>query len=89
MKYLYKYPQSAYPYADLVEINRHRGRQYFEYELLATGVFDQDRYFDIFVEYAKAAPEDILIEISILNRGPERGGVARGRLEGHFSWGGL
>jgi hypothetical protein len=71
MKYLYKYPQSAYPYADLVETNRHRGRQYFEYELLDTGVFDQDRYFDVFVEYAKAAPEDILIQISIFNRGPE------------------
>jgi hypothetical protein len=71
MKYLYKYPQSAYPYTDLVEINRRRGRQYFEYELLDTGVFDQDRYFDVFVEYAKAAPEDILVEISVFNRGPE------------------
>ena len=71
MKYLYKYPQSAYPYADLVETNRRRDRQDLEYELLDTGLFDQDRYFDVFVEYAKAAPEDILIEIRVCNRGPE------------------
>jgi hypothetical protein len=71
MKYLYKYPQAAYPYSDLVETNRRRTRQEFEYELLDTGVFDQDRYFDVFVEYAKASPEDILIEISVSNRGPE------------------
>ena len=71
MKYLYKYPQSAYPYADLVATNRRRGRQDYEYELLDTGVFDQDRYFDVFVEYAKAAPEDILIQITVCNRGPE------------------
>src|SRR5690242_4223572 len=71
MKYLYKYPQAAYPYSDLVETNRPRGRQDFEYELLDTGIFDQDRYFDVFVEYAKAAPEDLLIQISIFNRGPE------------------
>jgi len=71
MKYLYKYPQTAYPYDNLVEANRHRGRQDFEYELLDTGVFDQDRYFDVFVEYAKASPEDILIQITIYNRGPE------------------
>ena len=71
MKYLYKYPQAAYPYADLVETNRSRSRQEFEYELLDTGVFDQDRYFDVFVEYAKASPEDILIEITACNRGPD------------------
>ena len=71
MKYLYKYPHAAYPYSDLVETNRRRGRQEFEYELLDTGVFDQDRYFDVFVEYAKASPEDILIQITVSNRGPE------------------
>ncbi|RPJ86027.1 MAG: glucosidase, partial [Acidobacteria bacterium] len=71
MKYLYKYPQAAYPYEKLLTTNRHRGRQEFEYELLDTGVFDQDRYFDIFVEYAKASPEDMLIEIEVCNRGPE------------------
>src|SRR5262252_6866258 len=71
MKYLYKYPQAAYPYSNLVETNRSRSRQDFEYELLDTGVFDQDRYFDVFVEYAKAFPEDILIQITIHNRGPE------------------
>jgi hypothetical protein len=70
MKFLYKYPQAAYPYADLVETNRRQGRQDFEYELIDTGVFDQDRYFDVFVEYAKASPEDILIQITIHNRGP-------------------
>ena len=57
MKYLYKYPQSAYPYGDLVETNRQRGRDDLEYELLDTGVFDDDRYFDVFVEYAKASPD--------------------------------
>jgi hypothetical protein len=71
MKYLYKYPQAAYPYANLVETSRKRSRQEFEYELLDTGVFDQDRYFDVFVEYAKESAEDILIQISIHNRGPE------------------
>src|SRR6516162_6209788 len=71
MKYLYKYPQAAYPYSNLVETNRSRSRQDFEYELLDTGVFDQDRYFDVFVEYAKASPEDILIQITIHNRGPD------------------
>ncbi len=70
MKYLYKYPQAAFPYADLVETSRRRSRNEMEYELLDTGVFDQDRYFDVFVEYAKASPEDILIQISIHNRGP-------------------
>ncbi len=71
MKYLYKYPQAAYPYANLIETNRGRSRQEFEYELLDTGVFDQDRYFDVFVEYAKASPEDLLIQITVENRGPE------------------
>jgi hypothetical protein len=71
MKYLYKYPQAAYPYGDLVETSRRRGRHEFEYELIDTGVFDDDRYFDVVVEYAKESPEDILIQISIHNRGPE------------------
>jgi hypothetical protein len=71
MKYLYKYPQSAYPYSDLVEKSRGRDRNQFEYELLDTGVFNEDRYFDVFVEYAKESPEDILIQISIHNRGPQ------------------
>jgi hypothetical protein len=72
MKYLYKYPQAAYPYDQLVSVNRGRSRFDFEYELLDTGVFDQNRYFDVFVEYAKERPEDILIRISVANRGPER-----------------
>jgi len=71
MKYLYKYPQRAYPYADLVETNRRRSRAELEYELLDTGVFAEDRYFDVLVEYAKADPEDLLVRISIANRGPE------------------
>ena len=71
MKYLYKYPQQEFPYLNLVETNRNRSREEFEYELLDTGVFDADRYFDVFVEYAKADPEDILILISVHNRGPE------------------
>ena len=71
MKYLYKYPQAAFPYNDLVATNRDRGRGKPEYELLDTGVFDQDRYFDVFVEYAKASPEDMLIQITVHNRGPE------------------
>ena len=71
MKFLYKYPQGAFPYADLVETSRRRGRNEFEYELLDTGAFDEDRYFDVFVEYAKNAPDDVLIKISVHNRGPE------------------
>jgi hypothetical protein len=71
MKYLYKYPQAAYPYGNLVETSRRRSRTEFEYELLDTGVFDQDRYFDVFVEYAKESPEDLLVHISVHNRGPE------------------
>ncbi|AXF10957.1 glucosidase [Paraburkholderia graminis] len=71
MKYLYKYPQREYPYRDLVQTNRQRSREEMEYELLDTGIFDDDRYFDVFVEYAKAAPEDILVRITVHNRGPE------------------
>jgi hypothetical protein len=71
MKYLYKYPQGEFPYGQLVEENRRRGKGAPEYELLDTGVFDEDRYFDVFVEYAKADVEDILIRVKIVNRGPE------------------
>jgi hypothetical protein len=71
MKYLYKYPQAAFPYTDLVETNRRRSKNDMEYELLDTGVFKDDRYFDIFVEYAKDGPEDILVQITAANRGPE------------------
>jgi hypothetical protein len=71
MKYLYKYPQNAYPYAGLIETNRSRGRNDPEYELIDTGIFAADRYFDVFVEYAKASPGDILIRISVVNRGGE------------------
>src|SRR6185369_7352024 len=69
MKFLYKYPQAEYPYDDLVRKNRARSRNEQEYELLDTGVFEGDRYFDVFVEYAKRTPEDILIEIRVVNRG--------------------
>ncbi len=69
MKFLYKYPQAAFPYADLTATNRARGRGEFEYELLDTGVFDDDRYFDVFVEYAKASPEDVLVQVTVHNRG--------------------
>jgi hypothetical protein len=72
MKYLYKYPQAAYPYADLVETNRGRSRNESEYELLDTGVFTDDRYFDVFVEYGKDGPDDILVQITAVNRGPEQ-----------------
>src|SRR5437868_2733064 len=71
MKYLYKYPQAAFPYEQLVAEGRRRSRTELEYELLDTGVFDEDRYFDVFVEYAKASVEDILIRITAINRGPE------------------
>lgn len=71
MKFLYKYPQAAYPYDDLVLTNQNRSREEFEYELLDTGIFDEDRYFDVFVEYAKGAPEDIWIKITVTNRGTE------------------
>jgi Mannosylglycerate hydrolase MGH1-like glycoside hydrolase domain len=71
MKYLYKYPHAAYPYDKLVATNKGLGRKDFEYELIDTGIFDGNRYFDVFVEYAKATAEDILVEITICNRGPE------------------
>lgn len=70
MKYLYKYPQAEFPYARLVDTSKSRSRTEFEYELLDTGVFDENRYFDVFVEYAKASTQDILIQITICNRGP-------------------
>ena len=72
MRYLYKYPQAEYPYAALVERNRQAGRGAREYELLDTGIFDKDRYFDVFIEYAKADIEDILVRIEVINRGPDR-----------------
>jgi hypothetical protein len=75
MKYLYKYPHAAYPFNDLIRTNKQRSRAEAEYELLDTGIFDGDRYFDVFVEYAKNTPEDILIEIGICNRGPEEATV--------------
>jgi len=71
MRYLYKYPQNSYPYRDLVDTNRRRSRNDGEYELLDTGIFDEDRYFDVFVEYAKATPSDTLIQIALCNRGPD------------------
>jgi len=71
MKYLYKYPQAAFPYGRLVEENRRRGRNVPEFELMDTGVFDEDRYFEVVVEYAKAEIDDILIRVSVTNRGPE------------------
>jgi mannosylglycerate hydrolase MGH1-like protein len=91
MKYLYKYPQRAYPYADLVEENRRRGKGSREYELLDTGVFGDNRYFDVQVEYAKGSPEDLLVRIVVSNRGAER---ARVRVlptlwfRNTWSWGG-
>ena len=75
MKYLYKYPQAAFPYSALIDGNRRRSRTEPEYELLDTGVFDQDRYFDVFVEYAKATPEDILIRVTVVNRGAEAASI--------------
>src|SRR3989440_4051993 len=75
MKFLYKYPQSEFPYARLVEENRRRGKGEPEFELLDTGVFDDDRYFDLFVEYAKLDVEDILVRVRVVNRGPEEATV--------------
>ncbi len=72
MKYLYKYPQGPFPYSNLVETNKRRGRGDMEYELLDTGIFNGDRYFDVFVEYAKESAEDILIRITVANRGPQK-----------------
>jgi hypothetical protein len=71
MEYLYKYPQAPYPYERLLEENRNRAGRGFEFELLDTGIFDEDRYFDVFVEYAKASPEDLCIRVKMVNRGPE------------------
>jgi hypothetical protein len=71
MKFLYKYPQAAFPYERLVEENRRRSRSDPEFELLDTGIFDDNRYFDVFVEYAKASPEDLLLRIEVINRGPD------------------
>ena len=71
MKFLYKYPQAPFPYAALVEENRRRDRRAPEFELIDTGIFDENRYFDVVVEYAKAAPDDILVRITATNRGPE------------------
>ena len=91
MKYLYKYPQAEFPYARLVQENRQRGKDQPEFELLDTGVFAQNRYFDVFVEYAKGDVEDILVKITAVNRGPEE---ARIRLlptiwfRNTWSWGG-
>jgi len=70
MRYLYKYPQAEYPYNDLINTNRGRGRNDPEYELIDTGIFAEDRYFDVVVEYAKATPEDVLIRVTVHNRGP-------------------
>ena len=75
MRYLYKYPHARFPYQRLVEANRARGRDAAEFELHETGVFDEGRYFDVFVEYAKADPEDLLIQITIANRGPETAAI--------------
>ncbi len=71
MKYLYKYPQAEFPYAKLVKENHRRGRRDLEYELIDTGVFDGNRYFDVIVEYAKASPEDLFIRIHVVNQGPD------------------
>ncbi|MFI5340878.1 MAG: glucosidase [Candidatus Methylomirabilales bacterium] len=71
MQGLYKYPQGAFPYARLIEENARRGRHALEFELLDTGVFDEDRYFDVFVEYAKVTIDDLLIRITVVNRGPD------------------
>jgi hypothetical protein len=75
LRMLYKYPQAEFPYRLLVDENRRRGRAGREYELVDTGVFEGSRYFDVFVEYAKAGPEDILVRVEIANRGPERADV--------------
>ncbi|RPD47979.1 glucosidase [Hymenobacter sediminis] len=75
MKMLYKYPQRAFPYRKLVKENARRTREQSEYELLDTGIFSKGRYFDVFIEYAKAGPDDILIQITVHNRGPKRASV--------------
>jgi hypothetical protein len=71
MKYLYKYPQQAFPYDQIVQANKQRTRDEMEYELIDTGIFDENRYFDVFVEVAKASPEDLLIRIQAVNHGPD------------------
>src|SRR5437660_9504203 len=71
LKMLYKYPHAEYPYTWLVEENRRRGKLSAEFDLIDTGIFEENRYFDVFVEYAKAGPEDVLIQITIHNRGPD------------------
>src|SRR6185436_22858 len=71
MKWLYKYPQAAFPYDDLVQTNARRTRRDFEYELIDSGAFAEDRYFDVTVEYAKSAPEECFIRITVANRGPD------------------
>ena len=71
MKALYKYPQSEFPYDKLLQENKRRGRGEPEFEIADTGIFDQERYFDVFAEYAKAAPNDVLIRLTVVNRGPE------------------
>ena len=75
MKYLYKYPQAAFPYEDLVKTNAKRSKFESEYELLDTKIFDEDKYFDVFVEYAKADVEDVLVRITAANRGPEAAAI--------------
>jgi hypothetical protein len=75
LKALYKYPQNAFPYSQLIEENRRRTKKDPEFELIDTGVFSENRYFDLFVEYAKADPEDILVQITAINRGPETASI--------------
>src|SRR5262249_55772947 len=75
LKMLYKYPQREFPSARLIEENRRRGKDQPEFELLDTGVFDEDRYSDVFVEYAKTGPEDILMRVTVHNRGPEEAAI--------------
>ena len=70
MRYLYKYRQAPYPHTDLVQTNRRRNKCEMEYELLDTGIFNEDRYFDVFVEYGKRVAEDIFVRITVTNRGP-------------------
>ncbi len=75
MKYLYKYPQAAFPYERLIQENRDRSKTEGEFELIDTGLFDENKYFDVFVEYAKADVEDILVKITVANRGPENAAI--------------
>jgi hypothetical protein len=89
MKFLYKYPQRAFPYENLVSTNRQRGRNDLEYELIDTGIFDEDRYFDVVVEYAKSAPQDILIgrkSAELFAALTELRGVARRRSASPRRW---